>query len=46
MSVLDAVKDHTDALRVLVSWDRVGVLIDEGWNVLTETHIYYTKYRR
>ena len=27
---LDAVKDHAAAVRALVSWDRVGVLIDEG----------------
>ena len=30
MTALDAVKDHVDAVRALVSWDRVGVLIDEG----------------
>ena len=30
MTSLDAVKDHTAAVRALVSWDRVGVLMDEG----------------
>ena len=30
MTELDAVKDHAAAVRTLVSWDRVGVLIDEG----------------
>ena len=30
MTSLDAVKDHAAALRALVSWDRVGVLMDEG----------------
>ena len=30
MTALDAVRDHVGALRALVSWDRVGVLIDEG----------------
>ena len=30
MTGLDAVKDHATAVRVLVSWDRVGVLMDEG----------------
>ena len=30
MTALDAVKDHAAAVRALVSWDRVGVLIDEG----------------
>ena len=30
MTGLDAVKDHATAVRPLVSWDRVGVLMDEG----------------
>ena len=30
MTGLDAVKDHAAAVRTLVSWDRVGVLMDEG----------------
>ena len=30
MTALDAVKDHVAALRALVSWNRVGVLMDEG----------------
>ena len=30
MTVLDAVKGHADALQVLISRDRVGVVIDEG----------------
>ena len=30
MTGLDAVKDHALAMRALVSWDRVGVLMDEG----------------
>ena len=30
MTVLNAVKDHADALRAFISWNRVGVLIDEG----------------
>ena len=30
MTALDAVKDHVAAVRALVSWDRVGVLMDEG----------------
>ena len=30
MTRLDAVKDHAVAVRALVSWDRVGVLMDEG----------------
>ena len=30
MTALDAVKDHLAAVRALVSWDRVGVLMDEG----------------
>ena len=30
MTSLDAVKDHVAAVRALVSWDRVGVLMDEG----------------
>ena len=30
MTSLDAVKDHAAAVRALVSWDRVGVLMDEG----------------
>ena len=30
MTALDAVKDHAAAMRALVSWNRVGVLIDEG----------------
>ena len=30
MTALDAVKDHVSALRTLVSWNRVGVLMDEG----------------
>ena len=30
MTGLDAVKDHATAVRALVSWDRVGVLMDEG----------------
>ena len=30
MTTLDAVKDHAAAVRVLVSWDRLGVLMDEG----------------
>ena len=30
MTELDAVKDHAAAVRALVSWDRVGVLMDEG----------------
>ena len=30
MTALDAVKDHAAAVRELVSWNRVGVLIDEG----------------
>ena len=30
MTGLDAVKDHASAVRELVSWDRIGVLMDEG----------------
>jgi len=30
MTALDMVKDHAVAVRALVSWNRVGVLIDEG----------------
>ena len=30
MTGLDAVKDHAAAVRALVSWDRVGVLMDKG----------------
>ena len=30
MTDLDAVKDHVRAVRALVSWDRIGVLMDEG----------------
>ena len=30
MTRLDAVKDHAAAMRALLSWDRVGVLMDEG----------------
>ena len=30
MTVLDSVKEHADALRALVSWNSVGVLIDDG----------------
>ena len=30
MTALDAVKDHAAVVRVLVSWDRVGVLMDDG----------------
>ncbi len=30
MTELDAVKDHAEAVRALVSWDSVGVLMDEG----------------
>ena len=30
MTALDAVKDHAAASRALVSWNRVGVLMDEG----------------
>ena len=30
MTRLDEVKDHAAAVRALVSWDRVGVLMDEG----------------
>ena len=30
MRGLDAVKDHALAVRALVSWDRVGVLMDKG----------------
>lgn len=30
MTELDAVKDHAAAVRRLVSWDRVGVLTDDG----------------
>ena len=30
MTGLDAVKDHAAAVRAVVSWDRVGVLMDEG----------------
>ena len=30
MTALDAVKDHAAAVRALVSWDRVGVLMDDG----------------
>ena len=30
MTALDAVKDHAATVRALVSWNRVGVLIDEG----------------
>ena len=30
MTSLDAVKDHSAAVRALVTWDRVGVLMDEG----------------
>ena len=30
MTELDAVRDHAMAVRALVSWDRVGVLMDEG----------------
>ena len=30
MTALDAVKDHAAAVRALVSWNSVGVLIDDG----------------
>ena len=30
METLDAVKDHASTVRELVSWDRVGILCDEG----------------
>ena len=30
MEALDAVLDHANAVRQLVSWDRVGILYDEG----------------
>ena len=30
MTELDVVKDHAAAVRASVSWDRVGVLMDEG----------------
>ena len=30
MTALDAVKDHAAAMRALVSWNRVGVLTDNG----------------
>ena len=30
ITALDAVKDHAAAVQALVSWNRVGVLIDEG----------------
>ncbi len=30
MTELDAVRDHARAVRALVSWDRIGVLMDEG----------------
>ena len=30
MTDLDAVEDHVRAVRALVSWDRIGVLMDEG----------------
>ena len=30
LTALDAVNDHATAMRALVSWNRVGVLIDEG----------------
>ena len=30
MTALDAVKDHAAAVRALVSWNRVGVLVDQG----------------
>ena len=30
MTGLDVVKDHVAAVRALVQWDRVGVLMDEG----------------
>ena len=30
MTALDAVKDHAAAVRALVPWSRVGVLIDDG----------------
>ena len=30
METLDAVKDHANAVRQLVAWDRVGILCDEG----------------
>ena len=30
MTALDTVKDHIAAVRALVSWNRVGVLIDDG----------------
>ena len=32
MTDLDAVKDHAMAVRALVLWDRVGVLVDDGPN--------------
>ena len=30
MTELETVKDHARAVRALVSWDRIGVLMDEG----------------
>lgn len=30
MTTLDAVKDHAAAVRTLVSWDRIGMLTDDG----------------
>ena len=30
MTTLDAVKDHAAAVRALVTWNRVGVLMDDG----------------
>ena len=30
MTTLDAVKDHAAAVHALVSWNRVGILIDDG----------------
>ena len=30
MTVLDVVRDHVTAVRALVQWNRVGVLIDDG----------------
>ena len=30
MTALDAVKDHVAAVRALVSWNGVGVLMDDG----------------
>ena len=30
MTALDAVKDHAAAVRALVTWNRVGVLMDDG----------------